>query len=566
MKVKKKKAAAAQPSAHGEEAVTVVVRLRPEPEYAAKAGRHDGSMCLFKHDDHTLELRSPPEQPEHTASQSTVASLAGQAGSPAVSGRHGGGGGGGGGGRPRLFHFDRVFDGAATQQDVYATVFPLVRSAIRGYNATAFAYGSTGSGKTFTMVGTPRDGGMVMRAVDTIFSTLSNVAAQQSDALFHVQMSFVELYNNTFRNLLDGGGGGGGGAHEGGHAAAQAHKIEVHESESEGVHLTGPRLRVHVTSAPEVMRLLKQGTRLRAVGATNLNEHSSRSHSILTFHIESKSHDVELLPLDTPPSPSASASASGGAERGQRNGAGGIGGAHLAAPAASPVGTKAAVAGGAAAAAAAAAASPAQRPTIVRMGKLHLIDLAGSERVALSGAEGGTLVEAQNINLSLTALGDVLNTLSHNSGSRGRASSSHAQQQRRVPYRNSKLTFFLKDSLGGNSKTIMITNLRCRATFYSASLVALLYAARAKKIKNCSTVNMDTVGDRSKITEVEREVELLRSRLVQRTIAFEDLERERCTGASENAELKARIAQLASTNGREKMELEAYMTKVGGGW
>ena len=77
---------------------------------------------------------------------------------------------------------------------------------------------------------------------------------------------------------------------------------------------------------------------------------------------------------------------------------------------------------------------------------------------------------------------------------------------------------------------------------------------------------MDTVGDRSKITEVEREVELLRSRLVQRTIAFEDLERERCTGASENAELKARIAQLASTNGREKMELEAYMTKVGGGW
>ena len=486
----------------GDESVAVIVRLRPE------AGS-EAAICLRRRDATTLELRAPHD---HRAQDATASSLAGQVGTaerPATTSTPSS--------TSRLFRFDRVFGADASQAEVYQPVYPLVRSAIRGYNATVFAYGSTGSGKTFTM------DAVVARSVDTIFSTLRNVAAQQSDALFHVQMSFVELYNNNFRNLLD--------SNSGGNCDQQGHRIEVHESASDGVHLTGPRLRVHVSSADEVMRLLKQGTRARAVGATNLNEHSSRSHSILTFHVESKSHDAELLPLDSP----------------------GCGEGAAAGTAAAP-----STPGGAATTAAAAGSpvSPSQLPTIVRMGKLHLIDLAGSERVSLSGAEGGTLVEAQNINLSLAALGDVLSTLSHN------ASSAGARAQQRVAYRNSKLTFFLKDSLGGNSKTIMITNLRCRAAFYQQSLVTLLYASRAKKIKNRSTVNMDTMGDRSKITKMEREVELLRDRLVKRTVAFENLQRERRSGASENEELKARIAVLASANGREKMELEAYMTKV----
>ena len=135
------------------------------------------------------------------------------------------------------------------------------------------------------------------------------------------------------------------------------------------------------------MNIIAAGNESRAVGSTNCNEHSSRSHSILTLYVESRN------------------SSGDDAE--------------------------------------------------VRVRKLHLVDLAGSERVSLSGAEGGTLVETQNINLSLTALGDVLSALSRNATTRTR----HESHQP-VPYRNSKLTHLLKDSLGGNSKTLMIATLQ----------------------------------------------------------------------------------------------------------
>eukprot|EP00937_MAST-01D_sp_MAST-1D-sp2_P000913 g913.t1 len=457
-----------------EEPVTVVVRLRPE------SGKQSSSAeigdVIVPRGSQTLEVRDPQPDASVTGGASTMRPDA----SPSVRGP-----------RPsrRTFRFDHVFGATSTQEDVYAVMHPLVKSAILGYNATAFAYGSTGSGKTFTMMGTPANPGIIMRAVGTIFDTIESSTARQSDALFHVQLSFVELYNNHFRNLLAPASPAA--------LRASTTKIEVHESESLGVHLTGPRnLRVPVTAAEEVLALLRLGTRNRAVGSTNLNEHSSRSHSILTIQIESRE-----------------------GEHGH---------------------------------------------SVVRMGKLHLIDLAGSERVAMSGAEGSTLVEAQNINLSLTALGDVLSTLSHNAELRvtkAKAGRSRSRQPQLVQYRNSKLTFFLKDSLGGNSKTVMITALRTTARFYQQSLVTLLYASRAKHIKNVSSVNMDTVGG-SNITQVEREVERLRSQLVQRTQEFSALKAERQSGVEENDQLRARVEHLALINAREKMELEAYMTKV----
>jgi hypothetical protein len=225
--------------------------------------------------------------------------------------------------------------------------------------------------------------GVVPRSIKDIFRTATSKTASDSAAMFLVHLSYVELYNNSFRNLL-GGFGGGGSADDG------LKKIEIHENKRAGVHLTGPsNLRLAVTNVDQALRFVAHGTRARAVGTTNLNEHSSRSHSILTFHIESR-----------------------------------------------------------------------ECQSVVRMGKLHLVDLAGSERISLSGAEGDTLVEAQNINLSLTNLGIVLSALS----SQSEAGSSHGRCV--VPYRNSKLTYFLKDSLGGNSKTLMITNLRMEGQCY----------------------------------------------------------------------------------------------------
>ncbi|CAM9890820.1 unnamed protein product, partial [Hapterophycus canaliculatus] len=162
-----------------------------------------------------------------------------------------------------------------------------------------------------------------------------------------------------------------------------------------GVFLSGPGLRRTVTSAEEALRLVSKGDAVRAIGATDCNEHSSRSHAILSFHVES--------------------------QRGAGAGAGGG----------------------------------------VRLGKLHLVDLAGSERLSLSGSEGKRLYETQNINLSLSSLGDVLACLSKNAtilsrrqsrsaaGGNGDAGGGGGETVAPVPYRNSKLTHFLKVGVAG---------------------------------------------------------------------------------------------------------------------
>ena len=335
--------------------------------------------------------------------------------------------------------------------------------------------------------------------------------------MFLVRMSFVELYNNKFRNLLE-------------HSAvaspalephqsspwspdpmakgAKSGKIEIRETKTTGVILTGPNLRFPVTSAAEVYRLVAAGNRARAVGATNCNEHSSRSHSVLTFYIESRT-----------------------------GGGGGSAG----------VGTAAAGAAGASAE--------------VRMGKLHLVDLAGSERISLSGAEGDTLVETQNINLSLATLGNVLSALSRNATARSSSASIDGPALVPVPYRNSKLTHLLKDSLGGNSKTLMVTTLRTTPQFYRQSLVSLMYATRAKHIRNCTAVNMDTHGD-SSIHQVSADMHNLKQRLQERTVEFERLRDLAAGGQQENELLRKQLEGLGQANEREKKEMEAKLSGV----
>jgi hypothetical protein len=213
---------------------------------------------------------------------------------------------------------------------------------------------------------------------------------------------------------------------------------------------------------------------------------------------------------------------------------------------------------------------------------MHLVDLAGSERVGLSGAEGDTLVETQNINLSLTAIGDVLSALSRNAmvmsqqqqhlralqqqqHGKGGGSSARPPSPTRtpkgplslvpVPYRNSKLTHLLKDSLGGNSKTIMIATIRTGAEYYQQTAVTLMYASRAKKIKNRSLVNRNIIGDTG-IHAVTKEIERLRARLDERSSEFEMLRHTQLKDASENEALKERLRQLKEANEREKKELE----------
>ncbi|CAM9991767.1 unnamed protein product, partial [Laminaria digitata] len=314
--------------------VQVIVRIRPEPGASAApvvVARNGRTVAL-------LPLPSPPPDPTAKAK-------------PALD--------------TKSFTFDKVFRPQASQDEVYEFARPLVMSAVDGYNSTIFAYGHTGSGKTHTMMGTPSQPGMTPRAVQDMFSSIRRMAALEQDTIFIVRMSYVELYNNRFRNLLEGGGasgdrgsdggsgGGGGGGAVGfgssvgrgrepwreaadGEAASlrsswrslnsppgssclglssrsceglgalaasqkrlsssatasaasvnagRGGKIEVRECPEAGVFLSGPRLRLAVTSAEEALRLVSRGDAVRATGATDCNERSSRSHAILTFHI-----------------------------------------------------------------------------------------------------------------------------------------------------------------------------------------------------------------------------------------------------------------------------------------
>eukprot|EP00605_Chrysophyceae_sp_TOSAG23-4_P002219 GSChrysophyteH1.ASY1.ANO1.2462.1 assembled CDS len=321
----------------------------------------------------------------------------------------------------KIFSFDRIFDDDSCQEELYKEISAHVNATVRGYNTTVFAYGSTGSGKTYTMTGNSSAPGIIPRAISEIFSIVEATAAREKDVFFYVRLSYVELYNNTFRNLLEQASNEL--AAKEAEAAVQLAADEGQDpgastTEStgagKGTTLSPTYLRIPVITAQEAFQLINKGNKNRATGSTQCNDFSSRSHAILTLHVESR------------------------VAAGTRLGAVLI--------------------------------NPAQPE--LRLGKMHLVDLAGSERLNMSGAEGETLLETQSINLSLTALGDVLSALSRN-----------ASILARVPYRNSKLTHLLKDSLGGNSKTIMISTVRSSALYFQQTAVSLMYASRAKKIE-----------------------------------------------------------------------------------
>jgi len=241
----------------------------------------------------------------------------------------------------KIFSFDKVFDELKKQEDVYSFVSPHVRATIRGYNTTIFAYGNTGSGKTFTMTGTSSAPGIIPRAVSEMFSIIEATTAQEKDVFFYVRISYVELYNNNFRNLLEfaskelgasslsgvsntmnssnenihintslvsdrneanishhsttnSNGQAGYFSHTVNSSSnsnttnfqrslsptsvynSRSDKIEVRESQSTGVFLAGPNLRIPVTTAQEAFQLIAKGNKARAVGSTMCNEQSSR--------------------------------------------------------------------------------------------------------------------------------------------------------------------------------------------------------------------------------------------------------------------------------------------------
>ncbi|XP_035266186.1 kinesin-like protein KIF3A isoform X2 [Anguilla anguilla] len=317
---------------------------------------------------------------------------------------------------PKTFTFDTVFGPESKQLDVYnLTARPIIDSVLEGYNGTIFAYGQTGTGKTFTMEGVravPELRGIIPNSFAHVFG---HIAKAEGDTRFLVRVSYLEIYNEEVRDLL---------------GKDQMQRLEVKERPDVGVYIKDLSGYV-VNNADDMDRIMTLGHKNRSVGATNMNEHSSRSHAIFTITIECSEKGID-------------------------------GNQH------------------------------------VRMGKLHLVDLAGSERQGKTGATGQRLKEATKINLSLSTLGNVISALVD-----GR--STH------VPYRNSKLTRLLQDSLGGNSKTMMCANIGPADYNYDETISTLRYANRAKNIKNKARINEDPKD--ALLRQFQKEIEELKKKL-----------------------------------------------------
>ncbi|XP_078723009.1 kinesin-like protein KIF3B [Lampetra fluviatilis] len=318
----------------------------------------------------------------------------------------------------RTFTFDAVYGGDAKQLDIYEESFrPLVDSVLCGFNGTIFAYGQTGTGKTYTMEGVrsdPERRGVIPNSFEHIFTHISRSQNQQ----YLVRASYLEIYQEEIRDLL---------------SRDQSRRLELRERPDTGIHVKD--LSSFVTkSAREIEHVMGIGNQNRSVGATNMNEHSSRSHAIFVITVECS----EL---------------------------GADGESHI------------------------------------RVGKLNLVDLAGSERQAKTGAQGERLKEATKINLSLSALGNVISALVD-------GKSTH------VPYRDSKLTRLLQDSLGGNARTVMVANVGPASYNYDESLTTLRYANRAKNIRNRPRVNEDPKD--ALLREFQEEIARLKEQLEKR--------------------------------------------------
>ncbi|KAG2411041.1 Kinesin-like protein [Vigna angularis] len=261
----------------------------------------------------------------------------------------------------RSFKFNRVFNPAATQAEVYSDIQDFTRSVLDGYNVCIFAYGQTGSGKTYTMTGpngaTSETIGVNYRALNDLFRISTS---RQNIVEYEIGVQMVEIYNEQV--LPD----------------ASLFPVKL---------------------PSDVIKLMEIGLKNRAIAATAMNERSSRSHSVVSVHVTGK--DLKT-------------------------------GCTMA-------------------------------------GNLHLVDLAGSERVDRSEVIGDRLKEAQHINRSLAALGDVIFSLS--------------QKSSHVPYRNSKLTQLLQTSLGGQAKTLMFVQINSDVSSYSETLSTLKFAERVSGVE-----------------------------------------------------------------------------------
>ena len=378
---------------------------------------------------------------------------------------------------PHPYTFDHIFDMDSTQEDVYKiAAVPAVESLMSGYNSTIFAYGQTGTGKTYTMEGFSYDylspkKGLIPRAIENIFKYIENNS--NSDTTFIIRVTYLQIYNESIDDLLK----------------SEKKHLSIRESHKKGIYVEGLS-EWAVCSPNDIYALLERGAQSRIRAQTKMNDVSSRSHAVFTIILE----QMKI-------------------SKGKKK---------------------------------------------FKCGKLNLVDLAGSERVKLSGATGKQLDESRRINKSLSALGNVINALTD-------------PKTKHIPYRDSKLTRLLQNSLGGNCKTSMIAMISPYDGSFNESISTLNFAKRAKSIRIKASIN-EEVNQNALISQYETELSRLRKELEEKNeiinnnafikkIEMEKIQAEKDKNEALQALEKASLRFLQEREEKRKLEKKIEIMK-----
>ncbi|KAH0830717.1 kinesin-domain-containing protein [Lanmaoa asiatica] len=398
-------------------------------------------------------------------------------------------------GKKQVFTFDQVHSPNTTQHALFiSTAQPLISRFLEGFNCTILAYGQTSSGKTFTMTGIdldanpsdPNNGmGIIPRAVSTIFSQAKKLKDERGGSWnCSIKGSFIEVYNEDLIDLLSSD-----------EATGARREVQIREGK-DGSIIWGGLREVNVRNSNEVMNLIRQGTSIRRTNETDMNAQSSRSHAIFSLTLTQKKFTGSgPPPRSSSPFPPNGRSPSRLARPGSL-----YTGSPTTARGSSPTMGRPTTPSFHAAMGRGGGLRPASslglRPPDGRtadndedsgdwttiVSKFHFVDLAGSERLKRTAAAGERIKEGISINSGLLALGNVISALGDPSRARSHTSS-------HVPYRDSKLTRLLQDSLGGNAHTLMIACVSPTEWNAGETVNTLKYANRARNIKNRAVVN-----------------------------------------------------------------------------
>ncbi|ORX53879.1 kinesin-domain-containing protein [Piromyces finnis] len=341
-----------------------------------------------------------------------------------------------------FWSFNKEHEQYASQKIIYDDLGKeLLDHAFMGYNTCIFAYGQTGAGKSYTMMGHNEDKGIIPLACEDMFRRIKN--NRDENLTFLVEVSYIEIYCERVRDLLN---------------PSNKENLRVREHPILGPYVEDLS-KLLVTSHDEIINVMDEGNKSRTVASTKMNEVSSRSHAVFTIKLTQKHINKET------------------------------------------------------------------NVTTQKESRVSFVDLAGSERINSTKNTGVRLKEGVNINKSLTTLGKVISALAEQSAkniSSGNSSSSsivksprlksgRATPEYHIPYRDSVLTWLLKDSLGGNSKTVVIAAISPADVNYEETLSTLRFAERAKRVVNTAVINES--NNMKLVDELKKEVESLKKEL-----------------------------------------------------